>query len=149
MADALESIQPLAESAGVTLDASLSAEIPYVIGDMFALGRVYRNLLLNAIEATSPGGAVTIATEIRRETVRVSIADTGLGIAPERLAAIFEDFSTTKRRGLGLGLAISKKIVEQLDGTIAVDSEVGEGTTFALEFPQTARRPFPAAVVAS
>ena len=147
--DALESIQPLAESAGVTLDASLSTESPYVIGDMFALGRVYRNLMLNAIEATSPGGAVTIATEIRRETVRVSIADTGLGIAPERLAAIFEDFSTTKRRGLGLGLAISKKIVEQLDGTIAVDSEVGEGTTFALEFPQTARRPFPAAVAAS
>ncbi len=147
--DALESIQPLAESAGVTLDASLSTESPYVIGDMFALGRVYRNLMLNAIEATSPGGAVTIATEIRRETVRVSIADTGLGIAPERLAAIFKDFSTTKRRGLGLGLAISKKIVEQLDGTIAVDSEVGEGTTFALEFPQTARRPFPAAVAAS
>ena len=149
VADALESIQPLAESAGVTLDASLSPENPYVIGDMFALGRVYRNLLLNAIEATSPGGAIIISTEHRPETVRVSIADTGLGIAPERLSAIFEDFSTTKRRGLGLGLAISKKIVEQLDGTIAVDSEVGQGTTFALELPQTARRPFPAAVVAS
>ena len=149
VADALESIQPLAESAGVTLDASLSPENPYVIGDMFALGRVYRNLLLNAIEATSPGGAITISTENRPETVRVSIADTGLGIAPERLSAIFEDFSTTKRRGLGLGLAISKKIVEQLDGTIAVDSEVGQGTTFAFELPQTARRPFPAAVVAS
>ena len=147
--DALESIQPLAESAGVTLDASLSPENPYVIGDIFALGRVYRNLLLNAIEATSPGGAITISTENRPETVRVSIADTGLGIAPERLSAIFEDFSTTKRRGLGLGLAISKKIVEQLDGTIAVDSEVGQGTTFALELPQTTRRPFPAAVVAS
>ena len=68
--------------------------------------------------------------------------------ASDRLGAIFEDFNTTKRRGLGLGLAISRKIVEQLDGKISVASNVGEGTTFAIEFPKTESRPFPTAVKA-
>ena len=59
----------------------------------------------------------------------------------DRLTAIFEDFVTTKRRGLGLGLAISRKIVDQLGGRITVTSEVGKGTTFALDFPRTRARP--------
>ena len=71
----------------------------------------------------------------------VKIYDTGCGIPPERLHAIFEDFVTTKRRGLGLGLAISRKIVEQLGGQISVASEVGKGTTFVLEFPRAAAPP--------
>jgi two-component system, sporulation sensor kinase E len=67
--------------------------------------------------------------------VEVSVADTGSGIPADRLAAIFEDFVTTKKNGLGLGLAVSKRIVEQLHGTIDVASEVGQGTTFTLRFP--------------
>ena len=63
------------------------------------------------------------------------MTDTGSGIPAERIAAIFDDFVTTKRRGLGLGLAISKRIVEQLNGTIVVDSEIGRGTAFTLRFP--------------
>ena len=63
------------------------------------------------------------------------MADTGSGIPADRLSAIFEDFVTTKRHGLGLGLAITKRIVEQLDGTIVVESEVGRGTAFTLRFP--------------
>ena len=59
----------------------------------------------------------------------------------ERLETIFDDFVTTKKRGLGLGLAIAKRIVEQLDGTIAVTSEVGHGTTFTMRFPLTRARP--------
>ena len=110
------------------------------------MGRVYRNLIVNAIEATSPGGTA-VSTETTGGHVR-SVQDTGVGIPRERLGAIFEDFNTTKRRGLGLGLAISRKIVEQLDGRIAVESEVGEGTTFMMEFPKTESRPFPTAVKA-
>ncbi len=71
----------------------------------------------------------------------IEVADTGCGIPAERLDTIFDDFVTTKRRGLGLGLAISKKIVEQLGGTIEVTSEVGLGTTFTLRFPLTKARP--------
>ena len=88
-----------------------------------------------------PGGEVAIATEATAERVRVRVSETGCGIAPDRIAAIFDDFVTTKRRGLGLGLAISKKIVEQLGGQISVTSEVGKGTTFVLDFPRVKARP--------
>ena len=73
--------------------------------------------------------------------MRIHVRDSGCGIPPERLAAVFEDFVTTKRRGLGLGLAISRKIVEQLGGRISVKSEVGRGTVFVLDFPRTQARP--------
>jgi len=139
--DAAEAMEQHAETAGLTLRTELSPETVYIEGDVFALGRVYRNLILNAIQATAPGGLIVIASEAFADRVQVRVYDTGCGIPPERLGQIFEDFVTTKRRGLGLGLAISKKIVEQLGGTISVASEVGKGTTFVLEFPRTAARP--------
>ena len=80
-------------------------------------------------------------TEATADRVRIRVYDTGCGIPPDRIGAIFDDFVTTKRRGLGLGLAISKKIVEQLGGQISVASEVGKGTTFILEFPRAKARP--------
>jgi signal transduction histidine kinase len=141
VADAVEAMQQHAETAGLTLRAELSTDPLYIEGDVFALGRVYRNLILNAIQATAPGGLVVAATETSGDLVQVRVYDTGCGIAADRLGAVFEDFVTTKRRGLGLGLAISKKIVEQLGGTISVASEVGKGTTFVLEFPRTEARP--------
>jgi signal transduction histidine kinase len=109
---------------------------PLIIeGDRFALGRVYRNLVTNAIQATEQGGRVTISTARAGDRVEVNVEDTGSGIPADKLSGIFEDFVTTKRRGLGLGLAISKRIVEQLNGTITVESEVGRGTKFTLRFP--------------
>jgi len=112
------------------------ADGPLLIdGDRFALGRVFRNLITNGIQATEPGGRVAISTSRIGELVEITVADTGSGIPADRLGAIFDDFVTTKRRGLGLGLAISKRIVEQLDGTITVESEVGRGTTFTIRFP--------------
>jgi two-component system, NtrC family, sensor kinase len=141
VADAAEAMEQHAETAGLTLRTELSPETIYIEGDVFALGRVYRNLILNAIQATAPGGLIVAASEAHGDRVQVRIYDTGCGIPPERLGQIFEDFVTTKRRGLGLGLAISKKIVEQLGGTISVASEVGKGTTFVLEFPRTPARP--------
>ena len=107
--DTLDSMQALATSAGLVLDGRFCAQTVFVDGDVFALGRVYRNLIVNAIEATSPGGTVTVSTETTGGHVRISVQDTGVGIPRERLGAIFEDFNTTKRRGLGLGLAISRK----------------------------------------
>jgi signal transduction histidine kinase len=141
VADAAEAMEQHAETAGLTLRAELSAEPALIEGDVFALGRVYRNLILNAIQATAPGGLIVAATEVHGDRVQIRIYDTGCGIPPERIAAIFEDFVTTKRRGLGLGLAISKKIVEQLGGRISVASEVGRGTTFVLDFPRTRQKP--------
>jgi len=139
--ETVESMQPLAETAGITLKAELSPEPLFIEGDLFALGRVYRNLVVNAIQATAPGGLVVAAVEAQGERVQVRVYDTGCGIPPDRLQAIFEDFVTTKRRGLGLGLAISRKIVEQLGGRISVASEVGKGTTFVIDFARTSARP--------
>jgi signal transduction histidine kinase len=144
--EAVETMLQHAETAGLTLRAELTPENAFIDGDSFALGRVYRNLILNAIQATAPGGLIVAATEATLERVQIRIYDTGCGIPADRLAKIFEDFVTTKRRGLGLGLAISRKIVEQLGGQISVASEVGKGTTFVLDFPRS--RPRPMALVA-
>jgi two-component system, NtrC family, sensor histidine kinase HydH len=123
------------DRVNVALEAAYASEPLVIEGDRFALGRVFRNLITNAIQATGPGGRVMVRTARVDNLVEISVADTGSGIAPERLSHIFEDFVTTKRRGLGLGLAISKRIVEQLDGTITVESELGRGTAFTLRFP--------------
>lgn len=149
--EAAERMALLAEQSGVTLQVALGDDPIVIEGDLFALGRVYRNLLLNSVQATAPGGQITIASAVVHNGaaspsaaavasngaghVTIRVSDTGCGIAPERLSAIFDDYTTTKRRGLGLGLAISKKIVEQLNGSIQVESEVGRGTTFTLTFP--------------
>ena len=136
IAEVVASMVPHAETAGISLRAETGARGVYIEGDLFALGRVYRNLIINAIQATAPGGDVTVSSESTGNRVQITVSDTGCGIPPDRLAAIFEDFVTTKRRGLGLGLAISKKIVEQLGGQISVTSEVGKGTAFVLDFPR-------------
>ena len=139
--EAVETMAPHAESAGVTLRSELAREPAWIEGDLFALGRVYRNLILNAIQATAPGGLIVTATDVQDGRVQIKVYDTGCGIPADRLDAIFDDFMTTKRRGLGLGLAISRKIVEQLGGRISVTSEVGKGTTFVLDFPRAAEPP--------
>jgi signal transduction histidine kinase len=147
MVELVESMQTTAEIAGLTIETELVFGPIYVEGDLFALNRVYRNLIMNAMQATPPRGQVVVRT--RRETGQavIEVADTGCGIPRERLDTIFDDFVTTKRRGLGLGLAISKKVVEQLDGTITVESQVGVGSTFTLCFPLTQARPSKLAAV--
>ncbi len=108
--------------------------------DRFALERVLRNLIANATEAMPQGGRLTIVAKTVRskETsgsmTEVSISDTGDGIPPERLRNLFVDYSTTKRKGIGLGLAICKKIMEEHKGTIEVHSQKGRGTTIVLQF---------------
>ena len=147
LTDLVESMQSTAGKAGVTLDTEFVFGPLFVEADLFALNRVYRNLIMNSLQATPPRGRVVVRTLRERDRAIVEVADTGCGIPKERLDTIFEDFVTTKRRGLGLGLAISKKIVEQLDGTITVASEVGVGTTFTLKFPLTQARPSQLAAV--
>jgi signal transduction histidine kinase len=135
IAEIIEAMRGEGDRVGVALVTNYG-EGPLIIeGDRFALGRVYRNLVTNAIQATEQGGRVTISTTRAGDRVEVTVEDTGSGIPADKLSGIFEDFVTTKRRGLGLGLAISKRIVEQLNGTIAVESEVGRGTKFTLRFP--------------
>jgi signal transduction histidine kinase len=143
LTEAAERMALVAEQAGVTLELELSDQAVFVEGDLFALGRVYRNLLLNAVQATSPGGIVRLSSRAENGHASIEVMDTGCGIAPQRLPQIFDDFATTKRRGLGLGLAISKRIVAQMGGAIRVQSEVGRGTTFTLQFPALSAEQIP------
>ncbi|MEO8436344.1 MAG: ATP-binding protein [Pyrinomonadaceae bacterium] len=108
------------------------------------LRAVFVNLLGNAIDASAPGSAVTVSTELvaasetnsrGRSVARIVISDRGAGIDEKTLARIFEPFFTTKKRGTGLGLAISRRIVEQHGGTISVESEMGKGTSFTIDLP--------------
>jgi len=147
VADIVESMRGFADESGIALESKFATEPVIIEGDVFALGRVYRNLITNAIQATQAGGRVTIATARDGDKVEVTVSDTGSGIPAERLGAIFDDFVTTKKRGLGLGLAITKRIVEQLGGTISVASELGKGTTFTMRFP-VAQRPVAVAAAA-
>jgi signal transduction histidine kinase len=141
VADVVERMQTQAAVAGVALvSGQPPPSTPTLIeGDLFALGRVLRNLVTNALQATPPGGQVWVEVLEAGNRVQLRVRDTGCGIPPDRMQAIFEDFVTTKRRGLGLGLAISKKIVEQLGGTITVESVVGAGSSFTLTFARHAR----------
>jgi signal transduction histidine kinase len=134
VAEIVESMRAEGDRNGVSLETRYGPSPLVIEGDRFALGRVYRNLITNAIQATEQGGTVVISTARRGDQIEISVTDTGSGIPAERLASIFDEFITTKRHGLGLGLAISKRIVEQLDGTISVDSEVGRGTAFTVRF---------------
>jgi signal transduction histidine kinase len=145
VAEVVDPMRSEGERVKVALEAAYATEPLVIEGDRFALGRVFRNLITNAIQATQPGGRVVVRTARVSDQVEISVTDTGSGIAPDRLGQIFEDFVTTKRRGLGLGLAISKRIVEQLDGTITVESELGRGTAFTLRFPASDNRTVQAA----
>lgn len=141
LSELAESMQTTAETAGLEFDTDLVFGPAYFEGDLFAFNRVCRNLIVNAFQATPPRGRVVVRTMRQNDAVVIEVADTGCGIPPERLGSIFDDFATTKRRGLGLGLAVSKRMVEQLGGTISVTSQVGLGSTFTLTFPLTKARP--------
>ena len=142
-----ESMLAAAETSGISLETEFVFGPLWIEGDLYALNRIHRNLLTNAFQATLPRGRVIIRTTRRSDQAVIEIADTGSGIPAERLSTIFDDYYTTKKQGLGLGLALSKKLVEQLGGTISVTSEVGVGTTFTLKFPITKARPSQLAAV--
>ena len=135
MADTAAALANEAEAKAVELALDLAADPLTIESDPIALGRVIRNLATNAVQATPGGGTVTLRTRSAGDVVRLEVEDTGCGIARDRLDVVFDDFVTTKRRGLGLGLAIAKRITEQLGGRIGVESVEGRGSTFAVEFP--------------
>jgi signal transduction histidine kinase len=103
--------------------------------DADLMERVIFNLLLNAAQATPAGGAVTVKTRLLGDTAEISVIDRGSGIAPKDRESIFNPFFTTKPEGVGLGLAIVSKIVDDHGGKIAVESEPGKGSIFRVYLP--------------
>ena len=115
----------------------LDDHLPEILGDPQQLQQVFLNLLLNAAEAIGESGTITVRTghDEQAKTVAVSIKDTGSGIAAELREKIFHPFFTTKGKGTGLGLAVSKRIVEEHGGSIEVDNPVSGGVTFTIILP--------------
>ena len=125
----------------VDIDQQLTDNIPAVFADRGQIQQALINLILNAIGATEPGGKITAFSSYHPYTksVEVRINDTGEGISKEDLNRIFDPFFTTKEEGTGLGLAITHGIIEQHNGIIDVESELGKGTTFKILLPTKAR----------
>jgi two-component system NtrC family sensor kinase len=121
----------------VTIEKSSSEVLPDLLIDPDQLQQVFINIILNAAEAMTKGGSLTIRTALSPDgqSVVVSFADTGPGIPETLREKIFDPFYTTKEHGTGLGLSISYGIIEQHGGTISVDSTVGEGSTFIIQLP--------------
>jgi two-component system sensor histidine kinase HydH len=106
-----------------------------VNGDRLALTRLFSNLVSNAIQAMKSGGILRIDTATAKDRAIVHVKDSGKGIPAEQLDRIFDEFWTSKARGLGLGLAIAKKIIAQHGGTIEVESTPGKGSCFTVYLP--------------
>lgn len=111
--------------------------LPKTLADPMQLQQVFMNLLLNAAEAMSDGGSLTVRTryEPSENSIRVVISDTGKGFGEDVLKRIFEPFFTTKSKGTGLGLPITKRLIEQHGGSIRVKSRPGGGATFLVDLP--------------
>lgn len=128
-----------AEDKGVVLTAGMPNDLPLSAVDADRLRQVLLNLLDNGIKFTPPEGKVAVTGQRTPDGIRISVQDTGIGIAPEHLPHIFERFYKVERgprdSGSGLGLAIVKHIVQAHGGTIAVESKEGEGSTFSFTLP--------------
>ncbi len=113
----------------------LDETLPTILGNRNQLKQVLVNLLLNALDAMPNGGTLIIKTKSDNHNVVAEVIDTGIGIAPEHLNKIFDPFFTTKEpgKGTGLGLSISLKLIENMGGTIEVESELGKGSTFRIK----------------
>ncbi len=124
------------QEAGITLRLHLADNLPTPCGDSNQIKQVLLNLILNAAEAARGEAAhIELATAAQGQTVRITLEDNGAGIRPDHLPRLFEPLFTTKTRGLGLGLAISREIIERHGGSISVASALGTGTTFTITLP--------------
>jgi CheY-like chemotaxis protein len=132
-------MQPLAESHDVVIRRSaVPAGLGYLLADNQRLKQVVINLISNAIKYNRPGGEVRIDVQAADDRVRVSVEDTGAGIEPDSLKKLFVPFehldaAASEIEGTGLGLSLSRTLVEAMGGSVGVTSRLGEGTTFWVE----------------
>ena len=128
-------LEPEAASRGVQVVVDAPPPLPPVRADRARLTQVLLNLGLNAVEAMPAGGTLTLAAAVTGTDLVITVTDTGEGIAPDIRRRLFEPYVTTKSRGLGLGLAIARRIVEDHGGRIEVASEPGRGSRFTVSLP--------------
>ena len=147
LGNTLTLVKERAARHGIRLTMDLSPDLGVFAGDARRIKQIVLNLLSNAVKFTPEGGRVTLSARRTPDDVVISVADTGIGIAPADQAAIFEEFRQVgtdyahKREGTGLGLSLVRRFVALHGGCVAVDSELGRGSTFTFTLPV---RPWPA-----
>ncbi|MBP7690297.1 MAG: HAMP domain-containing protein [Anaerolineales bacterium] len=140
LAAVTEKFQPRAQAKQITLAAELAPQLPIIKGDPDRLAQVFTNLVDNALKHTPAGGRVLVNASVTADGLQAAVADTGAGIPAEDLGRVFERFyqvdkSRARPGGVGLGLAITKEIVQAHRGSIRAESVVGLGTRFTVTLP--------------
>ncbi len=135
VSDTAQLLDPQSAANSITVKLELAEPAPAGLLDEASIHAALMNLMLNAIQAMPAGGTLTVTTQMREDTLLVTIRDTGKGMNAEQIENVFEPFYTTRAQGLGLGMPYAKKIIEQHQGTIHVESREGEGTNIEIELP--------------
>lgn len=130
-----DALSPTTIPESIKLIKKLDTELPQIEIDASQIHQVLVNMITNAVQAMPEGGKLTIAAKEKENFLEVKIADTGCGIPEEAVGKIFDPLFTTKAKGIGLGLAVCKTIIDQHEGNIAVKSQAGKGTTFTISLP--------------
>jgi NtrC-family two-component system sensor histidine kinase KinB len=144
LADAVSALRLHVEARGLHLNVDAPSDLPEVAVDRSQIERVIGNLVSNAARATPAGGTIRVAAALRGNEVAISVTDSGLGIPRDYLPRIFEPFVQVPHApggGVGLGLSISRRIVEEHRGRLTVQSEPGRGSTFTFTVPRAEERP--------
>jgi signal transduction histidine kinase len=138
--NALILVRERASRRGIKLGSTIDERLGVISGDERKVKQVLLNLLSNALKFTPEGGRIDVTGRLHDDVAEISVADTGVGIAPEDQDAVFEEFrqvgaADKKAEGTGLGLALSRKFIELHGGKIWVKSQVGQGSTFTFTLP--------------
>jgi two-component system, NtrC family, nitrogen regulation sensor histidine kinase NtrY len=131
----LQTIDLFKEVEGIEFRPNLSDTPAIVVADQDELRRVFINLVRNSVQAMKGGGIIVVTLKVDRQICTIRITDTGTGIPEDIQSKVFQPNFSTKTDGMGLGLAITQKIIEDLSGTISLRSKVGEGTTVEMNIP--------------
>ena len=121
----------------ITVSSAIEAGFPKICTDPLYLKRILSNLTSNAVQAMPKGGKIAITATCKDKKIFITVADTGEGIPDDVKEKLFKPLFTTKAKGQGFGLAVVKKLTEALNGKVTVESQVGKGTQFIVEFPIT------------
>jgi len=133
--NALSLIQHDTRVNAITIVKDLQSDIPKIVTDSNLLSQVFVNIVLHSADAMTEGGTLIIRSSTGPDGMMITFEDSGIGIPKEKLARIFDPLYTTNEKGTGLGLAVSQNIIEKLNGTLTVESELNKGTRFVISLP--------------
>ncbi len=137
--ETIDLLRQESDEQGIAIETSLDTEVPVIPFDYHQIKQVLINLMINSFDAVDKNGKIRVSTTLSGRGLLLSVEDNGRGIREEDMENIFNPFFTTRTRGTGLGLAVSRKIAKEHGGDITVESALGEGSTFTLLLPVNRR----------